>query len=231
VVYNAQDDKTFKTITNNFISIEKKFVSIYDTEDSNSSATKRKKKSNNKAIYLIVGLMVLLIGGGVFYTYFNPFGTEEKGVQETDNSGNTEGDTVNNQSKAPNEIEPEFDTTIDGKKYNEKLKSYVFMLKDKEWLYKNKNEPKVIMEFNQKTFNNNDFDLTEKEKKSFIDKLDAIINKKKDKEKNNTQNKKKKENSTEMKNGEEKSKIGRGASATVENKEDDDVKKNINEKT
>ena len=67
VLYNAKDDKSYKTITNNFISIEKKYIAPPRPPKTPDGPGTRPVADNPNTMYLILGLMVLLIGGGIFY--------------------------------------------------------------------------------------------------------------------------------------------------------------------
>lgn len=173
VVYNAKDDKTYKTITNNFISIEKKFVPRPQPQNTYHSSNNHKKKNNANAMYLIVGLMVLVIGGEIFYFLLKSGETE---------TVETSGTNYNpNPISQPEEIKPK-EIVFEKKPYNKtsdfeyttsfpKLRNYKFVFAGNKWSYIDKNKPGSIIDFNIKVLDNEVFNLSTSEKDSVISKL------------------------------------------------------------
>ena len=178
LVYNAKDDKTYKTITNNFISIEKKFVPRPQPKNTYSSSNNRKNKNNANAMYLIVGLMVLVIGGGMFY-FLN-----QDPLPTIDGEGYSTNPTIDSITVDKDTIkEIKFNERINPKNKNKeyttnypKLKKYVFSFGgNKKWSFSNTEGQNIMGDFYKKTLD--DFDLTTKEKKSFIKELEKISGK------------------------------------------------------
>jgi hypothetical protein len=178
VVYNAKDDKTYKTITNNFISIEKKFVPRPQPQNTYHSSNNHKKKNNANAMYLIVGLMVLVIGGGIFYFLNQDENTLVNENTELNNTTNDqlnvaqgENDTISNkikfeQNKYNNTSDFEYTTS-----YNDKLSKFKFVFAGNEWSYIEIKKT-GIMKFYKSELDK--FNLTEEEKISFINELEKI---------------------------------------------------------
>ena len=176
VVYNAKEDKTYKTITNNFISIEKKFVPRPQPQNTYHSSNNHKKKNNANAMYLILGLMVLVIGGGIFY-YLNqnPLPT----IEGEGYSTNPTGDSITLDKDTIKKIK--FNERINPKNKNKeyttnypKLKKYVFSYGgNNKWSFSNTEGRNIMGDFYKKTLD--DFnDLTSEEKISFIKALEEI---------------------------------------------------------
>jgi hypothetical protein len=179
VVYNAKDDKTYKTITNNFISIEKKFVPRPQPQNTYHSSNNRKKKNNANAMYLIVGLMVLVIGGGIFY-YLNqdtpPIATQNYETNDTIVGHEVTGDSITEGI----EFKEKLNSITGNKEYttkNSKLSQYIFVFAGGQWSYCDTKGTNRMGDFNERNLMN--FDLTPEEKKSFIEKLGEISNHKK----------------------------------------------------
>ena len=172
VVYNAKDDKTYKIITNNLITIEEKFVPRHQYQNTYSSSNHRNKKKNANVMYLIMGLMVLVIGGGMFY-FFNqddtPIDTQNYGTNDTITGPEVIGDTI---AKGIEFQKQSYKNTKDFEYITSypKLRIYKFIFTNSEWTYSKDNDtPKV---FFIKTLEK--FDLTSEEKKSFIKELEKI---------------------------------------------------------
>ncbi len=182
VVYNAKDDKTYKTITNNFISIEKRFVPRTQPQNSYSSSSYRKKKNNSNAMYVIFGLMVLVIGGGIFYFLNQGENTLINENTEVNNTTNDqlnvaqgENDTISKkikfeQNKYNNTSDFEYTTS-----YNDKLSKFKFVFAGNEWSYIEIKKTGIMKFYKSKL---DKFNLTEEEKKSFIKELEEISGKK-----------------------------------------------------
>lgn len=183
VVYNAKDDKTYKTITSNSIEVEKKFVRSY------SGSNHRKKKNNSNTMYLIMGFMVLVIGGGMFY-FFNQ--DDNTSSNDTTEMNSTTNDLENGQKNVDQEINHtntnklEFDkkpynNTSDFEyttSYNDKLSKYKFVFAGNEWAYIEKKNTEKIIPFNEKVLSDI-FNLSTEDKRIFIEKLGAKSNHKK----------------------------------------------------
>jgi hypothetical protein len=182
VVYNAKDDKTYKNITNNFIAIEKKFVPRTETKKSYSSSNQRKNKNNANAMYLIVGLMVLVIGGGIFY-FLNQ--DENTLVNENTEVNNTTNDQLNVPQRENDAISKKikfeqnpYNNTSDFEyttSYNDKLSKFKFVFAGNEWTFIEIGKSGINKFFRTKL---DKFDLTEEEKKSFIEELEKISGRK-----------------------------------------------------
>lgn len=67
VTYNTSDDKTFKVVTNTFVSIDKKYISKPKAKENTSHKRKNKSFIEEYGMYLILFLMVGLISGGWFF--------------------------------------------------------------------------------------------------------------------------------------------------------------------
>jgi hypothetical protein len=177
VVYNAKDDKTYKTITNNFISIEKKFVPRTQPQNSYSSSSNRKKKNNANAMYLIVGLMALVVVGGIYWfltTETTQVDTQITGTNDTKPGQEETEVTIAKEiefQKQPYKNTSDFEYTTS---YNDKLKKYKFVYAGKEWSFIEIGKSGINKFF---ISNLNNFDLTEEEKKSFIKELENISGK------------------------------------------------------
>lgn len=183
VVYNAKDDKTYKTITNNFISIEKKFVPRPQPQNTYHSSNNHKKKNNANAMYLIVGLMVLVIGGGIFYylnqdniasfdnnTEMNSTTNDlENGQQNVDHEKNHTSTNKLEFDKKPYNKTSDFEYTTS---YNDKLSKYKFVFAGNEWTYIEKKKTEKIIPFNEKVLSDI-FNLSTEDKRIFIEKLGA----------------------------------------------------------
>lgn len=172
LVYNAKDDKTYKTITNNFITIEKKFVPRTETKKSYSSSNQRKNKNNANAMYLIVGLMVLVIGGGIYR--FLPTETTQVDTQITGTNDTIPGheETEDTIAKGIEFQKQSYKKTKDFEYITSypKLRIYKFIYTNNEWTYsKNNDTPKV---FFIKTLEK--FELSDEEERSFIKELEKI---------------------------------------------------------
>lgn len=175
LVYNSKDDKTYKPITNNFISIEKKFTPKAQPQNTYNKSTTNKKKNNENAMYLIVGFMVLLIGSGMFY-FLDKDTSSDVPVPVTDGTGTgTKNPPKANEFKGfefkknPYKKTSDFEYTTT---YNNKLSEYKFVFAGKEWDYIKKDKPSGIMKFFKATLVN--FDLTPEEQETFIKELEKI---------------------------------------------------------
>lgn len=176
VVYNAKDDKTYKTITNNFISIEKKFIPRTEPKKSYSSSNHRKNKNNANAMYLIVGLMILVIGGGMYY-FIN------QDSPQIDNQNMEINDTIKGSevtegaiSKGISFYEKPYKGSNRDREYTtefSKLSNYKFVFAGKKWSYIKKESPNEIMDFNLRVIDDF-FNLSDEEKKSFVKELEDI---------------------------------------------------------
>jgi hypothetical protein len=172
VVYNAKDDKTYKTITKNFIDIEEKFVPRH--QYTYSSSNQHKKKKNANVMYLIMGLMALVIGGGIFIlTQGNPkddspTGRDTSPITEVDDSADTNVNEIEFIERTnPSNKNKEYTTNYP------KLKKYVFSYGgNKKWSFSNTEGQNIMGDFYKKTLD--DFDLTSDEKESLIEKLEKI---------------------------------------------------------
>ena len=170
VLYNAKDDKSYKTITNNFISIEKKYIAPPRPPKTPDGPGPRPVPDNPNTMYLILGLMVLLIGGGIFYI-FRP---EKPKVEITDDPLKV---VVDNTHKATSS--KIFD--IDKQPYNKSgdytytfpnyqpLKDLTFVYTKGKWSYRKPNIEDWKF-FYQNSLN--DYNLSEEEKDSIIKKLE-----------------------------------------------------------
>lgn len=184
VSYNVKDDKTYKTIINNSIVIEKKFVPRLQSQNTYSGANNRKKKNNSNAMYLIVGLMALLIGGGMFY-FFN----------QDDNTSSNDHTKINSTSNGqPNAVRKQNDTNsnkikLEQKPYKEsktdyeyttkfsKLSNYKFVFAGGKWsiIYLNKKDKEGNLKIGDFYIKNlDDFTLNGDEKILFINELEKI---------------------------------------------------------
>ncbi len=175
LVYNAKDDKTYKTITSNSIEVEKKFVRSY------SGSNHRKKKNNPNAMYLIMGFMVLVIGGGIFYFFNQDDNTSSDNQTEINSTTNDQPTDVQEQNSTnSNKIEfekkPYRKTDFEYSTKFSKLSNYKFVFAGKKWSFIDKNNPNVIKDFNKKVLDNEIFNLSPSEKDSFIKELGKISN-------------------------------------------------------
>ena len=176
VVYNAKEDKTYKTITNNFISIEKKFVPRPQPQNTYHSSNNHKKKNNANAMYLILGLMVLVIGGGIFY-YLNQ-DTPQIDTQNTETNDTITGHEVTGDTaEGIKFVEKPYKESAKDKEYTtsfSKLSKYKFVFAGRKWSYIKKENPNDIMDFNEQVLDKQVFNLSPSEKDSVIDKLVGI---------------------------------------------------------
>ena len=175
LVYNSKDDKTYKPISNNFISIVKKIEIRQQPQNTHNKSTTNKKKNNENAMYLISGFMVLLIGSGMFYFIgedtppdvpVTVTGSGGKGTEKPPKETKVKGFEF---QKRKNEITSNFEYTTN----YPKLKKYVFSYGgDKKWSFSNTEGRNIMGDFYKKTLN--DFDLTSDEKQSLVEKLEKI---------------------------------------------------------
>jgi hypothetical protein len=174
VIYNAKDDKTYKTITNHFISIDKKFVSPPKPPKPPYSGSNQRNKNK---LNLILGLIALIMGGGTFY-YINQ---NEKiptpsPLDITGSGTSTEEDTIQNNSKITFEIIEDPST---GKiKYHTdhiKLKQYYFSLdSNHKWWYVNTKGKNKLNPFFKETIDDFNPKLKPDEKAELIQELKNI---------------------------------------------------------
>ncbi len=183
LVYNSKDDKTYKTITNNFISIEKKFTPKSQPQNTYNKSTTNKKKNNENAMYLIVGFMVLLIGSGMFY-FLDKDTSSDVPVTVTDGTGTGTGTETETETgtqnppkdkvkgfefkKNPYKKTSDFEYTTS---YNNKLSKCKFVFTGPKWSYFKENKNSA-MDFYKKTLIN--FDLTSEEQETFIGELEKM---------------------------------------------------------
>jgi len=176
LVYNSKDDKTYKPITNNFISIEKKNEIRQQPQNTYNKSTTNKKKNNENVMYLISGFMVLLIGSGMFYL-LNKDTSPDGPVTVTIETGTGLGTKTPPKDtkvkdfkfkKNPFKNSSDFEYTTS---YNNKLSKCKFVFAGPKWSYFKENKNSA-MDFYKKTLIN--FDLTPEEQESFIEELEKI---------------------------------------------------------
>lgn len=173
VIYNAKDDKTYKTITNHFISIDKKFVPPPKPPKPPYSGSNQRNKNK---LNLILGLIALIMGGGTFY-YINQ---NEKGtVDEALNIG------INDSLSGADEISAEKMITFKEEKDSTgkieyhtdhiKLKQYYFSLdSNHKWWYVNTKGKNKLNPFFIETIDNFNPKLQKDEKKALIQELEDV---------------------------------------------------------
>jgi hypothetical protein len=180
LVYNSKDDKTYKTITNNFISIEKKFVRIPHPSGPKTNSNSYNKPKNPNVNFVIVGLMVLILGG-VIYTITKGGDNENPPVviKPPINDDKDKGVTVDkggSEVKTSKEINFEIDkekingNTVYVSKYS-KLNKYIFCFAGKKWSFSKKNN--TMGDFYIEDLDDK-LGLDSEEKKSFIKNLEEI---------------------------------------------------------
>lgn len=168
VLYNAKDDKSYKTITNNFISIEKKYIAPPRPPKTPDGIGPRPVADNPYTMYLILGLMVLLIGGGIFYI-FRP---EKEGPEILDDKLKVVHDTIQTATSSDNFVVVVQKYKKGDNQYTfpnyQPLKDLTFVYTKGEWSFCKKNET------NLKPFYRNTLDvyqLPHEEKDSILKKL------------------------------------------------------------
>jgi hypothetical protein len=167
VLYNAKDDKSYKTITNNFISIEKKYIAPPQPPKTPTGPGPRPDSDSPNTMYIILGLMVLLIGGGIFYIL-----RPEKVGPEILNEPKVVHDTTQTATSSDNFVVNVQEKEKGDKQYtfpnNSKLKDLIFIYAGQRWsLIRGKNGPTDFYKENL-----NDFKLSSNEKDSIIKKLE-----------------------------------------------------------
>ena len=180
LVYNSKDDKTYKTITNNFISIEKKFVRIPHPSGPKTNSNSYNKPKNPNVNFVIVGLMVLILGGGI-YTITKGGDNENPPVviKPPINDDTDKGVTVDkggSEVKTSKEINFEIykkkinGNTVYVSKYS-KLNKYIFCFGGNKWSFSKKNN--TMGDFYIEDIDDK-LGLDAEEKKSFIKNLEEI---------------------------------------------------------
>ena len=172
VLYNAKDDKSYKTITNNFISIEKKYIAPPRPPKTPDGPGPRPVPDNPNTMYLILGLMVLLIGGGIFYI-FRP---EKVGPEILDDIPEVVHDTIQTATSSKIfDIDKQLYKNSGDYKYTfpnyQPLKDLTFVYTKGKWSFCKKNET------NLKPFYRNTLDvyqLPHEEKDSILKKLKDV---------------------------------------------------------
>ncbi|MEI6312721.1 MAG: hypothetical protein WCP57_10720 [Bacteroidota bacterium] len=201
VLYNTNDDKTYKTINNNFISIEKKFIAPPGPPKTPPGSGPRPDSDNPNTMYIILGLMVLLIGGGIFYI-LRP---DQPRVVILDDEPTNVHDT-----KHKDTISRTFDINVQSYKNSRDstyrflnyppLKDLIFVFTKEKWSYRKSNETNWIF-FYRNTLDV--YNLSRKDKGSIIQKLEVksghVINEREEKKEDNNKTERNKVDNTTKK--------------------------------
>lgn len=150
VTYSTSDDKTTKVVTNNFVSIDRKFVqkppvNQYDPQNG-------KKKESFIDVYgtsIIIGLMAVLIGAGGWFYYQDEYAPESHYQEpnsnynqiEDENSNSTDASLIKFEMDSSNGEKSTYRTNYKG------LEKYRFRLDNKKWTYKNTKGKDKYVEF------------------------------------------------------------------------------------
>ncbi|MFV8393190.1 hypothetical protein [Flavobacterium sp. LB2P6] len=139
VLYNTTDDKNFRQIANNFISIERKYVPRSAPRPTPSHGGNKKTFWEENGIYLGILLLTVMIAGGSYY-YFEVNNSSAKYQQE--NYSNSQSNKNLEPNDSISKSENTFELLIENRdslykpKY-QNLEKYRFRFKDEKWEYKN----------------------------------------------------------------------------------------------
>lgn len=196
VLYNTTDDKNFRQIVNNFVSIERKYVprpaprpNVYK-----STGNKKKSSSQDTVIYIAITVLIVLLGGGFMfyddiYKIINPQ-PEVTITRQEEMQTNSPTDTIK---------EIVFEFVGDKKdmvfKTNfPKLEKYRFRFDNKLWSYKNEKGQNKYDDFYRETINEimkvDSLDFDEYKFKKSLEEISGgkeILNKKNIKPKQNNE--------------------------------------------
>lgn len=139
VMYNTTDDKTFRQIANNLISIERKYVARPAQRPTPSYGGNKKTFWEENGIYLGILLLTFMIAGGSYY-YFEINNSSAKDLQESySNSQSNQNleltDSISKSEKTFELLLENSDSLYKPKYQN--LEKYRFRFKDEKWKYKN----------------------------------------------------------------------------------------------
>lgn len=182
ITYNTTDEKTTKTIFNNYHTIEKKVVKSTGTSTENVNKNKETFWQRHGEIILISFLCLILISI-VVYT-FDFCGVQSWFKKEKTTEINTPNDTISKEIEKdtikPNNTKYEFEVIEKNneKEYtskNDSLKQYTFKYVGNKWSFKNANKSNQYVDFYKETVK--DFGLKPNQQKEFIEALEKISTK------------------------------------------------------
>lgn len=171
VFFNTTDDKIFKQIDNNFISIERKYNPRSVTKPNSYSSNGRKKKTfwEENGIYLGILLLTIMLVGGSWWLL---------GRESESSNVNNEQTTINKTDEIKElvfEIDVDNNDTVYITNYP-KLEKYRFKYDNKKWSYKNKEGKDPYEDFFKETIDdiikNDSLNKNDFKKDEFIKKLE-----------------------------------------------------------
>ena len=180
VMYNTTDDKNFRQIANNFISIEKKYVPRSEPRRTPTFSGNKKTFWEENGIYLGILLLTIMIAGGSYY-WFETNNSSVNDQQESYSNSQSNQNLDVNDSINKLDIEFEFDGNKKDMVFKTsypKLEKYRFKFDSKKWSYKNTEQKDTYVDFYKEnideimkkdSLNNKDF-----KKDEFLNKLEAI---------------------------------------------------------
>lgn len=196
VLYNTTDDKNFRQIANNFISIERKYVPrpVPKPNVYKSTGNKKKSSSQDVVIYIAIIVLIVLLGGGFMfydniYKIINPQ-PEGTSTRQEEIQTNSPTDTI---KKIVFEFVGDKKDMVFKTNFS-KLEKYRFRFDNKLWSYKNEKGQNKYEDFYRETINEikkvDSLDFDEDKFKKSLEEISGgkeILNKKNIKPKQNNE--------------------------------------------